>query len=87
MSLAIDVDKIKGVLLSDGWHEVSKKSFTMDAYEFLWFQKGKDFGGKEIEPRILHGGGSCGVCAAGFCFSSEKKLIFGPLTSILAVRY
>jgi hypothetical protein len=42
MSLAIDVDKVRRVLLADGkWYNVAldskgKSSFTLDAYEFIW---------------------------------------------------
>jgi hypothetical protein len=35
MSLAIDVDIIEKVLLSDGWHEVADGSLQVDAYEYI----------------------------------------------------
>jgi hypothetical protein len=35
MSLAIDVDIIEKVLLSDGWHEVADASFQVDTYEYV----------------------------------------------------
>lgn len=74
MSLAIDVDKVSAVLLADGWHEVTGASFDIDSYEFLH------------QDVLLHGGGSSGVCAAGFVFTSGDITMYGPLTAILAVR-
>ena len=39
MSLAIDVDKVGGVLLADGWHKVrwqdGRSTFDIDAYEYV----------------------------------------------------
>jgi hypothetical protein len=35
MSLAIDVDIIEKVLLSDGWHKVADASFQADTYEYV----------------------------------------------------
>jgi hypothetical protein len=100
MSLAIDVDKVTGVLLADGWHEVVEKSFMLDSYEFLWWPEGEQQG---KEPQIAHGGGDSGVCATGFQFAEYGVIttrratggtssrtgtmrISGPLTAILAVR-
>jgi hypothetical protein len=79
MSLAIDTDDVKEVLLADGWHKVIKQSFCIDAYEYL--------DGKGKDAFCVHGGGQSGVCAAGFTFSTGKAKIAGPLTAILAVRY
>ena len=83
MSIAIQCDKVKSVLLSDGWHVVHKNCFGIDTYEFLW------------NEQILLGGGSSGVCASGFYFNEvninevpfKYPLIAGPLTSIIAVQY
>ena len=87
MSLAIDVDKVKGVLLSDGWYEVKDRSFVLDSYEYLWWPEGAD-GAKIEEPDVVHGGGQSGVCATGFTFKgNEGDWISGPLTAIEAVRY
>ena len=99
MSLAIDVEKVKAVLLSDGWHEIMPKSFSIDSYEFLEYPDGYDHkkGGwhqrdkfnETMTPFILHGGGNNGVCASGFWFREKvsREVVFGPLTSILAVKY
>ena len=80
MGLAIDVDKVTHVLLSDGWHEVIDESFTLDAYEYVW--------------NVEHPGGSTqsqpylGLQVAGFEFKDgpEGTWLAGPLTSIIAVR-
>lgn len=83
MSLAIDIDSVTGVLLADGWHAVKNASFILDSYEYLWGD-----GGPEGDPMIVHGGGQSGVCATGFGFhdSQSDAWMFGPLTSILAVK-
>ena len=75
MSLSIDVDKVIGVLLADGWHEVGGDSFTLDAYEYL------------SGDQLVHGGGQSGVCVTGFEFTDiGGYVIAGPLTAIHAVR-
>jgi len=35
MTLGIQVNEIKHVLLADRWHEVESQSFALDAYEFM----------------------------------------------------
>ena len=75
MSLALDIDKVKAVLLADGWHAVAGESFMLDSYEYTW--------GEEV----VHGGGNSGVCAIGFWFREESDAIYaGPLTAIRAVQ-
>jgi len=67
--------------LADGWHQVVETSFDLDSYEFI--ADGDD---------LVHGGGSSGICAAGFTFKTDVMTstgflrISGPLTSILAVE-
>ena len=90
MSLEINVDRVWGVLLSDGWHDVAPQaddkgisSFNLDAYEFVW-----------DETLIVGGGTVAGVPSTGFSFrevvknppSTQVRRIAGPLTAILAVR-
>lgn len=75
MSLAIDIDKVRRVMVGGEWFEVTDKSFTLDAYEFMW--------GDELQ----HGGGQSGVCASGASWSSPGGRMFCPLTAIQAVRY
>lgn len=99
MSLALDIDKVTAVLLSDRrWYSVMEKSFVLDAFEFIFKHEEDDDG------EIVHGGGNSGICATGFRFKTsepwpyEEKSSFllektnntffisGPLTSILAVK-
>lgn len=85
MSLAIDVDHVTAVLLTDGWHTVADDSFNIDSYEFLWWGQGRK---DRHDPVVLHGGGQSGVCAAGYGFRTpEGDYLAGPLTAILGVRY
>ncbi len=82
MSLAIELDYVKGVLLADGWHEVEEQSFYLDTFEFVW---GVDAQGK---PNVVHAAGAGGVSAGGFSFIDERgDRLFGPITSIIAVHY
>ena len=60
MSLAINTDLVKAVLLADGWHEVADNSFDLDSYEYL--------SGPGDGAPVVHGGGQSGVCATGFTF-------------------
>lgn len=91
MGLAIDVNKVRRVLLTDGeWHEVVQQNgvstFNIDAYEFIRAREG----GRD--PIILVGGGQvAGVSGTGATWlekvdsGSKGRLICCPLTSILAV--
>lgn len=81
MSLAIDVEKVTHVLLSDGWHLVEPKTFTLDAYEFLEYPDDPDGDGF-----LLLGGGQSGMCATGFAFREGEFRVSGPLTALIAVR-
>lgn len=76
MSLAIDVDKVTAVLLADGWHRVSDKSFAVDAYEFL--SEG------DVERRVREGVPSTGATWTEAQHAGTR--FFCPLTAILAVR-
>lgn len=79
MSLYIDVDKVTGVLLADGWHLVADKSFDLDAYEY-----------HREDYVLLEGGGESSVPATGArWYEGEitQTKFFCPLTAILAVRY
>jgi len=77
MSLAIEIDNVSAVLLSDGkWYSVHKASFFLDAYEFL--QSADD-------ERAINSGG------IGFSFQckaekGEVEVISGPFASIEAVK-
>ncbi|MCZ6580155.1 MAG: hypothetical protein O6840_00810 [Nitrospirae bacterium] len=78
MSLAIQVDKVQEVLLSDSkWYVVKDKTFDLDAYEFL---RGKDV--------LLAGGSVEGVPTTGATWKGENGTLFCcPLTAIQAVKY
>jgi hypothetical protein len=85
MSLYINVDKIKGVLLADGWHKVHKDSFDIDTYEFF-IPDGPDPNHHQL---LLGGGEEETIPARGAMWVEEKDglvTIFCPLTSILAVK-
>jgi hypothetical protein len=89
MSLAIDIDKVSRVLLADGWYTVAfderkVSSFDLDAYEYLQYPKDPRRG-----PHVLLGGGVLPlVPSTGFVFkdAETKRLIYGPITAILAVE-
>jgi hypothetical protein len=69
MSLAIQVDKVKRVLLADGWHEVAEVSFDLDAYEYLH------------KDHILLGGGACDqIPHTGFIFKEQNRWVCEPET-------
>jgi len=84
MSLAIRVDEVRAVLLSDGWHVVADDSFDLDRYEFT--------DGEELA--IFVGDQSPLVPSTGFTFVEEHPVsrellgtrICGPLTALLAVK-
>ena len=78
MSLAIQVDAVQEVLLSDGnWYVVKDKTFSLDAYEFVH--------GKEV---LLGGGSVEGVPMTGAKWEGETGRLFCcPLTAIQAVKY
>lgn len=77
MSLAIDLDEVREVLLQDGWHKVAllfgRSTFSIDAYEFIWKER--------LVP--THDD----VSSAGFQFMDEQttRWTYGPVSSILAV--
>ena len=72
MSLAINVDDVKYVLLADGvWYQVLPGTFGLDGYEFTY--------AGEPEPS--------GEQTVGFEFKdADHRTFSGPLTSILAVQ-
>jgi hypothetical protein len=76
MSLAIDVDAVTHVLLSDGWHVVHKASFDLDAYEYI--DEGNRVYGGGDHPTVPHTGARW--------IEGDGAEIVCPLTSILAVR-
>lgn len=91
MSLHINVDKITQVLLADGWHDVSRGTFVIDAYEFMDAEPDSP----DHDAFVLLGGGRDGLITShGFEFVEKKHLseggdvvTTGPMTAVLAVRY
>ncbi len=78
MSLAIQVDDVQEVLLSDGkWYIVEGKTFGLDAYEF-----------KDGDKIVLAGGSVRGVPDTGATWKGENERIFCcPMTAIQAVKF
>jgi hypothetical protein len=76
MSLFIDTNDIRSVLIAGQWYEVDGESFDLDSYEYA-----------EGDHMILGGGVCEGVPATGFRFTEAKTkaTIHGPLTAIQAV--
>ena len=80
MSLAIQMNDVSEVLLSDGWHKVKMESFIIDHYEFM------------DGDADVHSSGDNGICENGFSFSEASPdgvtfvTVCGPLTSILAIK-
>jgi 5-methylcytosine-specific restriction protein A len=102
MSLAIDVKLVTDVLLGDGWHRCVERTFTLDSYEFLYWsddvewlpgnetwpiEKGTQHSADNEHLLVLQAGGKNGITAIGFTFQETSgEWLFGPLTSILAVK-
>jgi len=75
MSLGIQVNEIKHVLLGDRWHEVEPLSFALDTYEFM-----------DGTQAIVRGDGQL-ITTVGFMFREPGgQIVAGPLSSILAVQ-
>ena len=74
MTLGIQVNEIKQVLLTDRWHEVEPESFALDTYEFM-----------DGDQAIVRGDGQL-ITTVGFVFREPGgQMVAGPLSSILAV--
>jgi hypothetical protein len=95
MSLCIDIDKVREVLLEDGWHTVvwddkGISTFDLDSYEYIDGDDETRMGGGDYE--------SCGIPALGFMFRKkvatstngndvmDSAWIKGPVSSIKAVK-
>ena len=75
MTLGIQVNEIKHVLLGDRWHEVEPESFAFDAYEFM-----------DGSQAVVRGDGQL-ITSVGFMFREPGgQIVAGPLSSILAVQ-
>lgn len=75
MTLGIQLNEIKHVLLADRWHEVESQSFELDAYEFM-----------DRDQAVVRGDGQL-TSSVGFMFREPGgQIVAGPLSSILAVQ-
>jgi len=69
MSVTVDVVTVRSVLLSDGWHRVVEKSFTIGPYQFM-------------QAGAAQSGGNGAV---GFRFKDDAGYVLsGPLSAIAA---
>lgn len=94
MSLAIDIDKVSGVLLSDGrWYKVAWNSserrydFDADAYEVGEFWENPP--GNHKNHLMLPGGAQieAGIPSLGFRFTTDNEMrLVGPFNSIIALQ-
>ncbi len=74
MSAAVDVAKVRAILLADGWHKVANNSFDIGTYGYA---RGTE---------TIHHGGS-GADPVGFSFKDDAGyFLYGPMTAILATR-
>ncbi|HXV86887.1 MAG TPA: hypothetical protein VD793_09320 [Gemmatimonadales bacterium] len=72
MGLAIDVTKVRSVLLADGWHRVVEQSFVIDAYDY-------------VQAGGTRSGGNGSAPPAGYRFKDDAGYILaGPLAAVLA---
>jgi len=75
MSLGLQLDEIRAVLLADRWHEVEAHSFLVDEYEFM-----------DGNTAVARGDGQL-ITVAGFMFREPGgQIVAGPLSSIVAVQ-
>lgn len=71
-SVTVDVVTVRSVLLSDGWHRVVDKSFTIGPYYYM-------------QAGAAQSGASGGDGAVGFRFKDDAGYVFsGPLSAIVA---
>lgn len=74
MSLAIDVAKVRAVLLPNaGWLDIKVGTFEIDAYEF------------RNDQRVIQSGGNGGVSSAGSDFGIWRRP-FSPFRTVLTAR-
>ncbi len=93
LSLAIEIDQVRAVLLDAGWHTVYWKdgvsTFDLDSYEYLHGENEVRMGGGDYEscgiPALGFAFLSCSVQGAGLAKDEPGDWIYGPITSIKAV--
>lgn len=84
MSLLIDIDRVTGVLLADGWHDVDEESFEVDSYEMVQGRRQESV----ERDRIVLGGGECeGISSHGATWhGKDRHQMYCPLPNIIALR-
>lgn len=82
MSLLIETDDITAVLLADGWHEVTDKSFDIDSLEFVWGKRSNGDWHTIYDSRMCDKMSQVGATWAG----PDGERFDCPLTSVLAVK-
>ena len=90
MSLAIDVDRVEAVLMTDGWHfvefwEEEVSSFRFDAYEFVEFE-GPLVKGIIPEFRVVHSSDDPQYFNGAAWDERAGTTVYCPVKSIIAVR-
>lgn len=69
MSITVDIAAVRSVLLSDGWHRVAGKSFTVGPFQY-------------VQGETAQAGAGAAV---GFRFKDNAGYVLtGPLSAILA---
>jgi hypothetical protein len=89
MSLAIDVTRVEAILLSDGWHHVSPRTFELDTFQLVTATEEQQ---QERQFDVLYPSPS-GPAPMGFTFIEQDSItgdlrrVGGPVTSVIALRY
>ena len=74
--IGIDIDRVEGVLLADGWHRVKDHSFKVGNYGFLK--------GQTVVVNAIAVKGTVSHWAQWT--EPDGGLVAGPLSSLLAVK-
>ena len=72
MSIAIDVAKVRSILLADGWHRIAANSFSVGEYQY-------------VQAGATTVGGNGSAAPLGFKFKDDAGYVLaGPMSAILA---
>jgi hypothetical protein len=85
VSLAINLDTVRRVLLADGWHDIKIGSLSFDSFEAHHDDVAMEHG---LTHWPLRAGRAGDVSAMGFRFTrrDDGTEVTGPLTSLLALE-
>ena len=89
MTFEVDLAYVEAVLLADGWHHVSPRTFALDFYRFVTVTDEQAIEGTfdVVYPDAVEPG------VHGFTFVEQDSItgdlrsVAGPMTSLLALRY